>query len=103
MDLNTILEQWKQKGVEHIPEEEIDRVNFLFLSRQDATLRGKKTGLGTTKGLGIKAQNLHQTHSTKKHRKKRGRRTNNEALHELGQMLTNSSKMKALEDFPFSS
>lgn len=33
MDLKTVVEQWKQKGVEHIPEEEIDRVNFLFLSR----------------------------------------------------------------------
>ena len=40
MNLNTIVEKWKQKGVDHIPEEEIDRVNFLFLSRQDAALRG---------------------------------------------------------------
>ena len=40
MDLNTIVEQWKQKGVEHVPEEEIDRVNFLFLTRQDVELKG---------------------------------------------------------------
>ena len=33
MDLNTIFEQWKQKWVDHIPKEEIDIVNFLFLSR----------------------------------------------------------------------
>ena len=103
MDLNTIVEQWKQKGVDHIPEEEIERINFLFLSRQDATLRGQKRNLGATKGLGIKVQTLHHMHSSTKHKNKRGRRTNNEALQELGQMLINSGKMKALEAFPFSS
>ena len=79
------------------------RVNFFFLSRQNAALRRQRRGLGTTKGLGIKTQNLHQTYFNAKHKKKRGRRTNNEALHELGQMLINSSKMKVLEAFPLSS
>ena len=103
MDLNTVVEQWKQKGVEHIPKEEIDRVNFLFLTRQDAELKGLKRGFGATKGLGIKAQVLNQANHNVRHRKKRGRRTNDEALHELGQLLLNSGKMKTLEAFTFSS
>jgi len=55
------------------------------------------------KGLGIRTQGLHQTSLNSKHRKKRGRRTNNEALKELGQMLLNLGKMKALEAFSLSS
>lgn len=33
MDLNTIVEKWRQKGGDHLPKEEIDTVKFLFLSR----------------------------------------------------------------------
>lgn len=89
--------------MEHIPEEEVARVNSLFLARKDAKLKGQKRGIGTTKGLGIKAQGLHQTNTNAKQRKKRGRWTNNEALQELGQLLLNLGKMKAIEAFTLSS
>lgn len=59
--------------------------------------------LGTAKGLGVHTQGLHQTSTSSKHRKKRGQRTNNEALQELGQMILNSGKMKALEAFSLTS
>lgn len=103
MDLNSMLEQWKQKGMEHVPDEEIDRIDYLFLSRHDAELHGIKRSHGATKSLGVNAQGLHLTRSNAKHRKKRGRRTNKEALFELGQLLLNSGKMKTLEAFTFTS
>ena len=103
MDLNTMVEQWKQRGLEHIPTKEMDRVNFLFLAQQEAETKGQKRGYGATKGLGIKVQGLHQMNQKAKHKRKRGRKTNNEALRELGQMLINSGKMKALEAFTPSS
>jgi len=59
--------------------------------------------LGTTKRLGVHTQGLHQTSTNSKHQKKRGRRTNNEALQELGQLLLNSDKMKALDAFSLTS
>ena len=61
LDLNSIVEQWKQKGIDKIPEEEINRVNYLFLTRQDAALKGMKQGREATKGLGVKSQTLQQT------------------------------------------
>ena len=44
LDLNSIVEQWRQKGIDKIPEEEINRVNHLFLTRQDVALKGMKRG-----------------------------------------------------------
>lgn len=44
MDLNTMAEQWKQKVMEHILEDEVESVNFLFLTRQDVEIKGQKRG-----------------------------------------------------------
>lgn len=85
--------------MEHILEKEVDRVNSLFLARQDTKLNLLKGGFGATKGLGVKSLGLHQTNINPKHRKKRGQRMNNEALQDLDQILLNSGKMKALEAF----
>ena len=103
MDLNTMVEQWKERGLEHIPEEEMERFNFLFLAQQEAETKGQKRGHGATKGLGIKVQGLDQTNQKAKPRCKRGIQSNNEALQELGQMLLKSGKMKPLEAFTSSS
>ena len=89
--------------MEHVPEEEIDMINYLFLSRQDVELHGLKISHGATKCLGVNAQGLHLSSSNAKHRKKIGCRTNKEALFELGQLLLNLGKMKTLEAFTFTS
>jgi len=103
MDLPNMVEIWKKKGMEHISEEEVKRVNDIFIARQRAEMELQSKCLGTTKGLGVCMQGLHQTSNNSKHQKKRGRRTNNEALQELGRMLLNSGKMKALEAFSLTS
>ena len=69
MDLNSMVEQWKQTGMEHVPEEEIDRINYFSLSRQDVDLQGLKRSHGATKNLGVSAQGLHLTNNNVKHRK----------------------------------
>ena len=101
LDLNSIMEKWKQKGIDKVPEEEINRINHLFLARQDAISKGMKQGRGATKSLGIKSQTLHHTQASSQYKRKRGRRSDKEALLELGQLLINSGKMKALEAFSF--
>ena len=103
MDIPNMVEQWKNKGVEHISEEEVNRINTLFIARQKAEMDMQRRSLGTTKGLGVRAQGLHQTTTNPKHQKKWGIRTNNEALQELGQILLNLGKMKALKAFTLSS
>lgn len=103
MDLPNMLEQWKKKGIEHISEEEVNRINTLFIARQQEEMDMQKRSLETKKGLGVRAQGLHQTITNPKHQKKRGRRTNNEALQELSHMRLNSGKMKALEAFTLTS
>ena len=103
MDLVNMVEQWKEIGVEHIPEEQINRINFLFLAQEEVGSKGQKRGHGETKGMGIKVQGLKQSKPKAKPRRKRGRKSNNEALQELGQMLLNSGKMKNLEAFTSSS
>lgn len=74
-----------------------------FIARQWAEVELQSKCVGTEKGLGICTQGLRQTSSNSKHRKNRGRRTNNEALQELGQMLLNLGKMKALKAFSLTS
>ena len=56
MEFNTMVEKWKKKGMEHIPEEEVDRVNFLFLTRQDAEIKGQKRGFGQRSDLESKSK-----------------------------------------------
>ena len=103
MDLNTMVEQWKERGLEHIPTEEMERVNFLLRAQQEVETKGQKRGHEANKFLGIKVQGIHQTNQKAKPRCKRGIQSNNEALQELGQMLLKSGKMKPLEAFTSSS
>lgn len=103
MDLPNMVENWKKKGMEHISKEEVKRINDILIAWQRAEIELQRNSLSTTKGLGVCTKGLHQTSTSSKHRKKRGRRTNNEALQELGQMLLNSGNMKALEAFSLTS
>lgn len=70
MDLLHMVEKLKKKGIEHIPEEEVNKVNSLFLARQKAKMDMQKRSFGETKGLGVKSQALHQTTTNPKHWKK---------------------------------
>ena len=70
MDLPNMVEDWKKKGMEHISEEEVNRINDIFIARQQAELELQRKFLGTTKGLGVRMQGSHQTSNNSKHRKK---------------------------------
>ena len=84
-----------------MPEEEIRKVNELFIARQKAELERQSRKLGIAKGVGNHPKRLLCNSTRSKQKKKRGRRTSGEALQELGILMINSGKMKALDAFPF--
>ena len=91
MELNEVLEQegvnlpdmvedWRKKGMENISEEEVRKINEIFIAKQKAEMDMQNKNLGMAKGMGLRTKSLLQTSTSSKQRKKRGRRSNNEAL-----------------------
>jgi hypothetical protein len=54
IDLLNILEQWKRHGVENVPTEQLDCIQYLFLLREEEKSIGLKHTHGETGHLGIK-------------------------------------------------
>lgn len=100
MNLPVMAEIWKAQGIENILEEEIKNINDLFIARKKADMDRQSQKLGIAKGLGSHSKSLLCNSISLKQRRKRGRRTNGEVLQELGILMLNSSKMKALNAFP---
>jgi hypothetical protein len=100
IDLPHILEQWKRQGVDNVPTEKLDRIQYMFLLREEAKDRGQKHTHGEIGHLGVKADEGQSQPSPKQMRRKKGRKSNNVALQELGALLINSGKIKKL--FPHS-
>ena len=80
MDLISMVEQWKELGVEHALEEQINRINLLFLAQEVAVDKDQKRGYKETIGLGIKVQGSQQSKQKSKPKHKRGCKSKNEAL-----------------------
>ena len=53
IDLPNILEQWKRQGVDNVPTEQLDRIKYLFLLREEAKARGLKRAHGEIGHLGV--------------------------------------------------
>jgi len=99
MNLPGITEKWKTQGIENALEEEIRKINDMFIARQKAELEKQNRKLGVAKGSGNHSKSLTWNSSSTKQKKRRGRRINGEALQELGMIMINSGKMKALSAF----
>jgi hypothetical protein len=84
IDLSNILEQWKKQGVDNVPAEQLDRIQYLFLLREEAKFRGIKRVHDEIGHMGIKAGEGKPQHSPKQTRQKEGKKSNNVALQELG-------------------
>jgi hypothetical protein len=54
IDLPNILEQWKRQGVDNVPTEQLDRIQYMFLLREEAKARGQKCTHGEIGQLGVK-------------------------------------------------
>jgi hypothetical protein len=76
--------------------EQLDCIQYLFLLREEEKSRGIKCMHGEIGHLGIKEGEGKPHHSPKQTRRKKGRKSNNVALQELGALLINSSKIKNL-------
>jgi len=100
MNLPIIAKNWKTQGIENAPEEEIKKINDLFIARQKAEIEKQNRKLGIARGSGCHSKGLSWNSSNSKQKKRRGRRTSGEELQELGMIMINSGKMKALSAFP---
>jgi len=100
LNLPVIVENWKNQGIETASEEEIKKISDLFTARQKAELERKHRELGVARGNGLHPNSLLWNSSSSRQKKRRGRKTSNEALQELGMIMINSGKMKALSAFP---
>ena len=58
IDLTNILEQWKRQGIDNVPTEQLDRIQYLFLLREEAKARGLKRTHGEIGHLGVKDNEL---------------------------------------------
>jgi hypothetical protein len=94
IDLSNILEQWKRQGIDNVPVEKLDCIQYLFLLREESKSRGLKHMHGEIGHVGIKASEGQPQLSPKQTRRKKGRKSNSVALHELGALLINSGKIK---------
>jgi hypothetical protein len=94
IDLLNILEQWKRQGVDNVPVEELDCIQYLFLLREEVKSIGIKCMHGEIGHLGFKTGDGQPQHSPKQTRRKKGIKSNSVALQELGAMLINLGKIK---------
>ena len=72
----------------------------MFIARQKEKLEKKNRKLGIVRGNSLHLKSLLWKSSNSRQKKRRGRRTSGEALQELGMIMINSGKMKALSAFP---
>jgi hypothetical protein len=54
IDLLNILEQWKRQGVDNVPTEKLDHIQYIFLLREEEKYRGIKCMHGKIGHLRIK-------------------------------------------------
>jgi len=101
LNLPAMAEKWKANGIENASEEELRIVNDLFIARQKALMDRQKRKLGVAKGNSSHSKSPLWKTSSSKQKKRRGRKTSGEALQELGMIMLNSGKMKALTTFDF--
>ena len=78
--LLNILEQWKRQGVDNILAKQLDRIQYLFLIREEEKSRGIKRTHGEIGHLGIKEGEGQPQFSPKQMRRKKGRKSNCVAL-----------------------
>jgi hypothetical protein len=96
IDLLNIHEQWKRQGMDNVPMEQLDCIQYLFLLREEAKSRGLKRTHREIGHLGIKVGEVQPQLSPKQTRWKKGRKSNSVALQELRALLINSGKIKKL-------
>lgn len=80
LELEHVLEQGTNKGIDSLPQEEFDRVQQLFLRRSQTKAVGVKRNHDSQENKGVRQMEITSRYSTKNPGKKRGRRRQNELL-----------------------
>ena len=80
IDLPKIQEKWKRQGVDNVPTEQLDHIEYLFLLREEEKSRGLKCTHEDIGHLGFKEDEGQPKLSPKQTRRKKGRKSNSVAL-----------------------
>jgi hypothetical protein len=70
INLPHILEQWKRHGVDNVPTEQLDHIQYLLLLWEEAKSRGQKRTHGEIRHLGVKVDEGQSQLSPKHTRRK---------------------------------
>lgn len=70
VNLPDMVENWKKKGMENISEEEVRKINEIFIAKHKVEINMQNKNLGIAKGMGHRTKSLLQTSTSSK----RGRR-----------------------------
>jgi len=93
IDVPNILEQCKIHGVDNVPVEKLNHIQYIFLLREEEKSRGINCIHGEIGHLGIKTCDGKPQHSPKQAWRKKGKKSNSVAIQELGALLINSGKI----------
>lgn len=100
LDLTQLVERWRAKGIEAVPEEEITKVRNLFIAQQKAVYEKQKNKLGIIKGNMPHHKLILGGTSGSRHKRRRGHKTDQEHLQEVGEMLINAGQIRQISEYP---
>lgn len=101
LDLENFLEQGNTKGMDSLPKEEFNRVQYLFLWRTHTKGSGVKINHDNQDSEGVKTWKATSGLAPRNPGRKRGRKRQNELLIECGELIIDLRKMKDLTSHSF--
>jgi len=82
--------------METIPSDQLNRIKYIFLMREEDKSRGIKRMHGEIGNIRIRPRDSQQPQSPKQSKRNKGRKPNSVVLQELRALLINSGKIKTL-------
>ena len=101
LELEKFLEWGRNLGINSIPEEDMDKVQQIFLNKAHQTVAGVKRGHDNQEKKGTSSIGLITGKLTKNPGKRRGRKRQKELLLECGKLMIDSGRMKDLSSYSF--
>ena len=101
LELKKFLEQGGSLGINSIPQEEVDTVQQIFLSKSHQTTTGVKRGHDNQGNKGFSSTGLITRKLATNPGRKRGRKRQKELLLECGKLMIDSGRMKYLSRYSF--
>jgi len=98
LELEKFLEQGGNLGIKSIPQDDVDKVQHIFLKKSNQTIARVKRGHDNQENKGTSSIGLI-TRKLTKNLGKRGRKRQKELLLECGKLMIDSGRMKYLSRY----